>query len=46
MSALAVGGIVFGCVFGGALLGMFLNAVLGSTTWTPNQRMLSRWLWP
>jgi hypothetical protein len=28
MNALAIGGIVFGCVFGGALLGMFLNSVL------------------
>ena len=28
MSALAVGGIVFGCVFGGAVLGMLLGAVL------------------
>jgi hypothetical protein len=28
VSALAVGGIVFICVFGGAMLGMFLNAVL------------------
>jgi hypothetical protein len=28
MSALAIGGIVFVCVFGGALLGIFLNAVL------------------
>jgi hypothetical protein len=28
MSALAIGGIVFGCVFGGAMLGMFLGATL------------------
>ena len=28
MSALAIGGIVFVCVFGGALLGIFMNAVL------------------
>jgi hypothetical protein len=28
VSAMAVGGIVFACVFGGALLGMFLRAVL------------------
>ena len=28
MSALAVGGVVFLCVFGGALLGMLLNAIL------------------
>jgi hypothetical protein len=26
MSALAISGLVFGCVFGGALIGMFLNA--------------------
>ena len=28
MSALAIGGIVFACIFGGALLGMFLSAVV------------------
>lgn len=28
MSAMAIGGIVFACVFGGALLGMFLRTVL------------------
>src|SRR5450432_1215104 len=28
MSALAIGGIVFACVFGGAMLGLLLNAVL------------------
>ena len=28
MNALAVGGIVFGCVFGGAVLGMLLGAIL------------------
>jgi hypothetical protein len=28
MSALAVGGIVFECVFGGAVCGMFLGAIL------------------
>ena len=28
MSALAIGGIVFVSVFGGALLGIFMNAVL------------------
>jgi hypothetical protein len=28
MSALAIGGIVFGCVFGGAMLGMVLGATL------------------
>ena len=28
MSTMAIGGIVFACVFGGALLGMFLRAVL------------------
>src|SRR6266849_1872460 len=28
MSSLATSGIIFGCVFGGALLGMFLRAVL------------------
>jgi fluoride ion exporter CrcB/FEX len=28
MSAMAVGGIVFACVFGGALLGMYLRVVL------------------
>jgi hypothetical protein len=28
MNALAIGGIVFGCVFGGAMFGMFLRAVL------------------
>jgi hypothetical protein len=28
MSALAIGGIVFGCVFGGAMLGLFLGAAL------------------
>jgi hypothetical protein len=28
MSAIAIGGIVFGCVFGGALFGMYLGAIL------------------
>jgi hypothetical protein len=36
MSALAVGAIVFACVFGGALFGMYLGTVLpegGAGTW-------------
>ena len=28
MSSLAIGGIVFACIFGGALLGMLLRAIL------------------
>ena len=38
MSALAIGGIVFGCTFGGALFGMFLGSVLPKHHLSPDSR--------
>src|SRR5271169_2541612 len=38
MSALVIGGIVFACVFGGALFGMFLRTVLPKDHLSPDAR--------
>src|SRR5713226_6343005 len=38
MSSLATSGIIFGCVFGGALVGMFLRAVLPERHLSPETK--------